>query len=233
MHAGTVACMTDDAQYTVTIRSIERLTHDVRRYTCDRPDGYTFEPGQATEARVDREGWRDEARPFTFTSLPDDEHLEFTIKSYPDHDGVTEQIGQLSAGDRLVIGDAWGAITDRGVGTFIAGGAGVTPFIAILRWRDAQDALDGCHLIFSNTTEDDIIMRSDFEKMLGLRTTFIVTGQPESPLAARRLDRDALARLIDGVDQQFYVCGPPAMVDDVIGALQDLGAHPDGITLEG
>ncbi len=41
-----------------------------------------------------------------FTSLPDADHLEFTIKSYPDHDGVTEQIGQTRLGDRLVIGDA-------------------------------------------------------------------------------------------------------------------------------
>lgn len=223
--------MADD-EHTITIRTIERLTPDVRRYRCDRPDGYTFEPGQATEVHLDRDGWRDEARPFTFTSLPDDDHLEFTIKSYPDHDGVTEQIGQLVEGDRLVIGDAWGAITDTGPGMFIAGGAGVTPFIAILRRREADGTLDGCHLVFSNATEDDIIMRSDFERMPGLRTTFVVTDHPGSELAADRLDKDALERLIDDVDQQFYVCGPPAMVDDISQALQDLGADPDGITFE-
>lgn len=223
--------MADD-EHTITIRTIERLTPDVRRYRCDRPDGYTFEPGQATEVHLDRDGWRDEARPFTFTSLPDDDHLEFTIKSYPDHDGVTEQIGQLVEGDRLVIGDAWGAITDTGPGMFIAGGAGVTPFIAILRRRGADGTLDGCHLVFSNATEDDIIMRSDFERMPGLRTTFVVTDHPGSELAADRLDKDALERLIDDVDQQFYVCGPPAMVDDLSQALQDLGADPDGITFE-
>ena len=171
------------AEHAITIRSIEPVTHDVRRYRCDKPEGYSFRPGQATEVRLDRDGWRDEERPFTFTSLPDDEHLEFTIKSYPDHDGVTEQLGLARAGDRLIIGDAWGAITDNGPGTFIAGGAGVTPFIAILRQRLAEQALDGCHLIFSNLTERDIIMRSEFEAMPGLRTTFLVTDQPDSPLA--------------------------------------------------
>lgn len=220
------------SEHTVTIRSIEELTHDVRRLRCDKPAGYTYEPGQATELHLDRDGWRDESRPFTFTSLPDADHLEFTIKSYPDHDGVTEQIGQTQVGDRLVIGDTWGAITDKGPGTFIAGGAGVTPFIAILKQRMVDDTLDGCHLIFSNKTEADIIMREEWDAMPGLRTTFLVTGQPDSPLAADHLDEDAFRRLVDDTDRQFYVCGPPAMVDDVSEALGALGASADGITFE-
>jgi ferredoxin-NADP reductase len=219
-------------EHAITIRSIEPVTHDVRHYRCDKPDGYSFQPGQATEVRLDRDGWRDEARPFTFTSLPADEQLEFTIKSYPDHDGVTEQLGLAAAGDRLIIGDSWGAITDKGPGTFIAGGAGVTPFIAILRQRLADGALDGCHLIFSNLTERDIIMRSEFESMPGLRTTFLVTDEPGSPLAADLLDKAALERLVDDVDQPFYVCGPPPMVEDLTEALESLGAAPDSVTFE-
>jgi ferredoxin-NADP reductase len=220
------------SEHTVTIRSIEELTHDVRRYRCDKPAGYTYEPGQATELHLDRDGWRDESRPFTFTSLPDADHLEFTIKTYPDHDGVTEQIGQTRVGDRVVIGDSWGAITDKGPGTFIAGGAGVTPFIAILRQRMVDGTLDGCHLIFSNKTEADILMREEWDAMPGLRTTFLVTGQPDSPLAADHLDEDALRQLVDDTDQEFYVCGPPAMVDDISEALGALGAAADGITFE-
>lgn len=223
--------MSDDA-HAITIRGIERLTPDVRRYRCDKPDGYAFEPGQATEVSLDRDGWREETRPFTFTSLPDDDHLELTIKSYPDHDGVTEQIGELEVGDVLHVRDAWGAITDRGPGVFLAGGAGVTPFISILRARLAGPGLDGCHLVFSNATEADIIMREEWEAMPGLRTTFLVTDQPGSPLSADRLDRAALERLVDDVDQRFYVCGPPPMVEDLTEALQAMGADPDGITLE-
>lgn len=220
------------SDHTITVQSIDDVTHDVRRYRCTKPEGYSFVPGQATELALDRDGWRDERRPFTFTSLPDDEFLEFTIKSYPDHDGVTEQIGEAEVGDRFLIDDAWGAIEDQGPGVFIAGGAGVTPFIAILRARRTRGDLDGCHLIFSNLTERDIILRDEFEAMPGLRTTFLVTEQPDSPLAADLLDRDALERLVDSVDQQFYVCGPPKMVDDISAALQAMGADPAGITFE-
>ncbi len=223
--------MSDD-QHAITIRSIDQVTPDVRRYTCERPEGYEFTPGQAADVALDREEWREETRPFTFTSLPSDDHLEFTIKSYPDHDGVTEQLGKLEVGAGLLIGDAWGAITDKGPGAFIAGGAGVTPFISILRARRAKDDLDGCHLVFSNATEADIILREEFESMPGLRTTFLVTDQPDSHLSAGRLDAPALEELISTTDQQFYVCGPPEMVEQISEALEGLGADADGVTFE-
>lgn len=221
--------MTD---HLLTINRIDQITHDVRLLTCDRPSGYEFTPGQATELSLDQEGWRDEARPFTFTSIPSDDHLEFVIKSYPDHDGVTEQIGMLDVGAQVRIGDAWGAIEDRGPGMIIAGGAGITPFLSILRARLSNGGLDGFHLVFSNKTEADIILRDELEAMPGLLTTFVVTDEPESEFAGDRLDRASLERMIDRTDQAFYVCGPPAMVEDVSAALEDLGADPDGIVFE-
>jgi predicted ferric reductase len=43
-----------------------------------------------------------------------------------------QELGKLKHGDELII-RVWGAIEYKGEGVFIAGGAGVTPFIAILR----------------------------------------------------------------------------------------------------
>ena len=117
----------------LAITEIENITHDVRQFTFEKPQGFAFTPGQAVEVGIDRDGWRDADNPFTFTALPEWDHLQFTIKIYPSHDGLTEQIGNLGVGDRFIIGDPWGTIEYKGKGTFIAGGAGVTPFIAILR----------------------------------------------------------------------------------------------------
>jgi ferredoxin-NADP reductase len=80
------------------------------------------------------------------------DHLEFTIKIYSDHDGVTNQLGQLKVGDELLLHDVWGAIQYKGEGTFIAGGAGVTPFIAIFRQLQKDKKLGNNKLIFSNRT---------------------------------------------------------------------------------
>jgi ferredoxin-NADP reductase len=220
--------MTDPCRIT----EISEVTHDVRRLTVEKPEGYRFEPGQATEVAIDKEDWRDEKRPFTFTSLNDWPALEFTIKVYPDHNGVTEQVGKLQVGDRLLIDDAWGTIRYGGPGVFIAGGAGVTPFIAILRDLDKKGQLDGNRLIFSNKTEKDIILREEFEGMTGLDCLFTVTEQPDSPLALGMVDKGFLERHVSDFGQKFYVCGPPKMVEDVSKALQDLGAESESVVFE-
>lgn len=218
----------------VEILNIEDITHDVRSYTFEKPKGYYFTPGQATEVAIDKDGWRDEKRPFTFTNLRDDDHLEFVIKSYPDHNGVTEQIGQLEEGDQFIIDDAWGTIEYKGEGVFLAGGAGVTPFIAIFRDLYASNEIGSNTLIFSNKTEDDIILKDEFEEMLGNQLVNVITDEPtdEHIYLDGFIDKDFLSDQIDDFDQPFYVCGPPAFNDAMIKYLEDLGAEPDALIFE-
>ncbi|MBV0913692.1 FAD-binding oxidoreductase [Anianabacter salinae] len=209
--------------HTLTLHSIEPVTHDVNRLRFDKPAGYDFTPGQATELAVDKDGWRDEQRPFTFTSLPGDDFLEFTIKSYPSHDGVTEQIGKLTKGDTVLIEDAWGAIEDKGDGVFIAGGAGVTPFISILRARDKAGKLNPCTLIFSNKTEADIILQKEWEAMQGLGVLFTLTDEDKTRFRSGQIDKDLLRETVAEWEQYFYICGPKQMVKDISATLTDLG----------
>ena len=218
----------------VEILNIENITHDVRAYTFEKPDGYSFTPGQATEVAIDKEGWRDEKRPFTFTNLQDDDQLEFVIKSYPDHNGVTEQIGQLEEGDQFIIDDAWGTIEYNGEGIFLAGGAGVTPFIAIFRDLYVNHEIGSNTLIFSNKTEDDIILEDEFEKMLGDQLINVITDEPtnEHIYLDGFIDKAFLADQIDDFDQPFYVCGPPAFNDAMIKYLKELGANPNALVFE-
>ena len=216
----------------VKILSVSDVTHDVRRFTVEKPDGFEFVPGQATEVAIDQDEWRDEKRPFTFTSLDDWPELEFIIKIYPDHDGVTKQLGKLQAGDHLLIGEPWGAIRYGGKGVFIAGGAGVTPFIAIIRDLQKKGELAGNRLVFSNKTEQDIILQSEFERADGLDCLFTVTDQPGSSLARGMIDKNFLEKHVADFGQEFYICGPPKMVEEISEQLQSLGADPDSLTFE-
>ena len=58
---------------------------------------------------INKAGLTEEKRPFTFTGLAKEPYLEFTIKRYPDHHGVTDKLHQLETGDELIIQDAWGS----------------------------------------------------------------------------------------------------------------------------
>lgn len=222
-------------QHSVKIRKIEKITHNVRRYTLEKPSGFKFEPGQATDVSIDREGFREKKNPFTFTALNHWDDLEFTIKSYFDHDGVTKALWELSEGDRLIIRDPWGTITYKGPGTFIAGGAGVTPFIAILRQLQADGKLDGHRLIVSNKRADDIILRSEFEAMAndGLQVTWTLTDDPNANgVLHERINEAFLRRHVHDISQNFYLCGPDDMVKELRSTLEGLGAKTDTVTWE-
>lgn len=219
-------------KHTVTILMTGFVTHDVRRFVVTRPDGLDFEPGQGVEIAVGEPHRQEKGRPFTPTSLRDDRVVEFTIKEYPAHHGVTEKLGSQRAGSTLLMSDPFGTITYRGTGTFIAGGAGITPFLAILRQLARDDALDGHTLLFSNKTPADVICERELRHYLGERCILTCTRRSAPGYLDRRIDRDLLEQTIRDVDQRFYVCGPPRFVKDVTAALAALGATSETMVLE-
>lgn len=219
-------------QTIVKIISIESVTHNVKRFTVERPAGYTFNPGQATEVSINTPELKEEKRPFTFTCLPEDDHLEFTIKIYTDHNGVTNALGNLNPGDEIIVRDVWGAIEYNGPGVFIAGGAGVTPFIAIFRYLYKQGKVNGNRLIFSNKTSKDIILKDEFSKMLGENFINILTEEQDSNFDHGRINLEYLKKKINNFKQNFYICGPDAFVTDITKALTELGANTESVVFE-
>ncbi|MEO5783113.1 MAG: FAD-binding oxidoreductase [Ginsengibacter sp.] len=219
-------------QTIVKIISIEPVTHNVKRFRLEKPKDYSFNPGQATEVSINTPELKEERRPFTFTCLPEDDHLEFTIKIYTDHKGVTNALGNLKPGDALIVRDVWGAIEYKGEGIFIAGGAGVTPFIAILRHLHKQGEVGSNKLIFSNKTSKDIILKDEFEKILGENFINILTDEKSDKYEYGRINEDYLKKNISNVQQHFYICGPDAFIKDISEALSKLGTDVDRMVFE-
>lgn len=216
----------------VKILSIDKINHNVLRIVTEKPVGFVFSPGQATEISISKPGLQDERRPFTFTSLPEYDHLEFTIKTYPERRGVTNELLLLKRGDELILHDVFGAITYRGKGVFIAGGAGITPFISILRSLQVKNEITGNKLIFSNHTREDIILQSELRQMLGKDFINILTREKTNEYPYGRINEQFLGRYIENFDQQFYVCGPPPMMDTVLPLLRKLGVREEAMVIE-
>lgn len=221
-----------EEEFVAKILAIEPVTHNVLRFKIEKPTGYTFIPGQATELAINKEGFKKERRPFTFTSLNDWDHLEFTIKTYTDHQGVTNELTKLRPGDSFLLHDVWGAIQYKGEGIFIAGGAGITPFIAIFRQLHKDGLVAGNKLYFSNKTDQDIILKDELEEILGEQFINIMTKQKDSIYTNGYIDKDFLAENIEDFKQHFYICGPDAMVATIQKDLQSLGAKDNVITVE-
>lgn len=158
--------------------------------------------------------------------------LEFTIKSHPEHDGVTTRLHSLEAGTTLLMSDSFGSITWEGPGVFLAGGAGLTPFLAILRQRWAADELGDSELHFSNSTPADVICEKELRHMLGDGCHLTCTRQSAPGYDDRRIDRAFLEREIDDFSRRFYVYGPPEFVESLQATLLDLGAAENRIVVE-
>lgn len=219
-------------EHIVRILHIEQVTHDVRRFQIEKPDGYSFIPGQATEVSVNKPELVNKKGPFTFTCLNTEHYLEFTIKIYPQRQGKTNEIGKLNVGDELIIRDVWGTISYKGKGVFIAGGAGITPFIAIIRDLQVKNEIKGNKLLFANKTKADIILEEEFKSLFGGDFVNILADEQLDGYSYGMIDEEFLKANIPDFSQNFYLCGPPPMMNAVIKHLKNLGVTEESITME-
>jgi ferredoxin-NADP reductase len=209
-------------QHIVKINSIKHITHDVLRIVTEKPQKHTFTPGQATEISINKSGWKDEKRPFTFTCLPDSDYLEFTIKTYPLHKGVTNELLQLKKNDMLILHDVFGAIAYKNEGVFIAGGAGVTPFISIFRYLKSVKHTGSNKLIFANKTKSDIILEKEFNSLLGDNFINILSDEKADGYAYGQITEAFIKTHINDTTKNVYICGPPPMMDAIEKQLNNL-----------
>jgi len=217
----------------IKIKSLDKITPDVLQVRAEKPLDLVFVPGQAADISINKEGWKEEKRPFTFTCLPDAEYIEFTIKTYPAHNGVTNQLLYLTPGDELLLHDVFGDIAYKGEGVFIAGGAGITPFLAIFRSLEAKGQIGNNQLIFANKTKADIIHEELFTQLLGKNFINVLSDEKIAGYVNGYITEALLKDTIAGKDKKIYLCGPPPMMDAVEKMLGNLQINETNIIKEG
>jgi ferredoxin-NADP reductase len=216
----------------IKIKSIRHITHDVLQIDTEKPQNVSFIPGQAAEISINKKGWEDERRPFTFTNLPQNDYFQFIIKTYPQFSGVTGEILKLKKNDELLLHDVFGAIAYKNEGLFIAGGAGVTPFISIFRYLKSKDAVGNNKLIFANKTKDDIILKAEFEDLLGRNFINILSDEVSAGYPHGYITENFLKAHVTDLNKNVYLCGPPPMMDAVEKILSDLNVDAKLIVKE-
>jgi len=220
-----------ESSHKARVLEIEKITHEVLGIKIEKPAGYTFIPGQATEVAINDKEWINKKRPFTFTNLPGDDHLEFTIKTYPAHSGVTNRLLNIRPGDELIIHDVWGAIHYKGKGLFIAGGAGITPFISIFRYLRSINDSKNNRLLFANKARKDIILETELNTLLRGNVINILSEEDINGYKHGFITEQVLKELIHPNDF-LYLCGPPPMIDAVTKNLSNLGVSDKSVVME-
>ena len=220
-------------EHIVKILSIEHLTHDVLKIVAEKPAGLAYVPGQAVDLSINKPGWEKTLSPFTFTSLTEEDHIEFNIKTYPSRHRITNELLSMHPGDELILGEVFGDIHYQGEGMFIAGGAGITPFIAIFKWLEKNKKLGNNKLIFANKTKADIIQEDWFRKILGPNFINVLSDEERAGYEHGFVSKQLIQQHMDENTQYYYYCGPDPMMNAVEKILGELEIPGNSIIKEG
>jgi ferredoxin-NADP reductase len=213
----------------VAILEKEKLNYDVVRFRLEKPDGYKFLPGQATELTMEGPESKGPG-PFTFTALQTEPYLELMIKIYEERHGLTAALARIKRGEYVRITDPWDSFINKGPGTFLAGGAGITPFVALLRYLKSINNIGSSSLFFFNKTQDDIFLEQELQELLCNHYVNIVTRE-QNGLPKIKIDERFIETHHIDVTQPSYICGPPGFTEAFQNAFSRAGAKEEIINV--
>jgi predicted ferric reductase len=197
-----------------------------------------YKPGQFAILSLHREGQKPEPHPFTVASSPTGKDLSVSVKAVGD---FTSTIKETTTADRAVISAPFGTFSflnyDAPNLVFIAGGIGITPFMSMLRYIVDQKIKRNVLLLWGNKTEKDIAFRNELNKMSALmpdlRVVHVLSNQPDWMGEKGYIDEDLLQKYLEEFDNpQFFVCGPPVMMDKVVKQLMRMKIPENRIHFE-
>jgi ferredoxin-NADP reductase len=205
-------------------------------------DGHSFEyaPGQAVS--IASHG-HERRRPYSIASAPEDAQREGYLELLigVDAEGNPGAHLMLHPGALVDVEGPLGTFTfpadpEERRFIFIAGGTGIAPLRAMLR-----HALIVPHrnigLFYSARTPDEFAFEGELRSLaeageIELRQTVTRATASDWSGPRGRLDREALEELVHDPATLCFVCGPPALVDEMPKILTDMGIPRSRIRIE-
>jgi 2-oxoglutarate ferredoxin oxidoreductase subunit beta len=230
-------------QATVKVKEVRQETPDVKSFILERPDGFTYKAGQYIMI-----GFPDKRRinekinvPMTLASSPHEDTLMVTVKRNTDY--TSALLDEVNVGSELLITGPLGTklcvdqLPTKDV-VFLSGGSGITPFRSILRYAIAKKLPHKFTLINGNRKFEDIIYREELDQMSREYDHIFTMNSLDQPRDDWQgecgcITKEMLEKYVDfNKDVTFLLCGPPKMVECMIGHLESLGVHASRIIKE-
>jgi ferredoxin-NADP reductase len=220
------------------IRSIIAETSHTKTLRIDRPPDFTFVPGQFVNVTLTTREHGRVRRAYSVASSPLELHIELTVQHLPG--GLVSRILTQDAmpGDRLNLRGPYGRfVLDNRRLVWVAGGSGIVPFRSMWRYIEETGSELDFTLLYTNKSFDQIIYRAELDALSRKGHKIFHTFTTETPAGWQgfegRIDKKMLASAVPELrGNLFYICGPPAMCDDVARHLAELGVTRADIRIE-
>jgi ferredoxin-NADP reductase/DMSO/TMAO reductase YedYZ heme-binding membrane subunit len=221
-------------------------TPEVRTFRLVTPNGskipFDHLPGQYLNLTLEIAG-RKVRRSYTIASSPTQSgYCELTVKC--EERGLASRfLHSLREGSLLSLSAPAGRFTFTGSESdrivMLAGGVGITPLMAKIRYLTDLGWPGSIHLIFSVKTEQDIIFRTELDELrkrfANFKMTITLTREPSSSWTGERgrITSALLARVVSELKNcRVHLCGPTEMTEPLIATIRDLGVPSEMIKVE-
>ncbi|WP_327318492.1 ferredoxin reductase family protein [Streptomyces sp. NBC_01235] len=158
-----------------------------------------------------------QANPFSLSAAPDGTRLRLTAKAAGDG---SAGLRHIKPGTRVFAEGPYGAFTamhrTRPESLLIAGGVGVTPIRALL-----EEIHGHAVVIYRVAGERDAVLYDELRELAVAKGAelHLVTGPP---VPDRLAPRELAALVPDIAERDVFLCGPPPMMNAVLGTLREL-----------
>lgn len=209
-------------------------------FTFKKPAGFNFKAGQYLEWMLPHEkpDSRGVRRYFTIASSPSEPVVRLALKVVESGSTYKNYLMDMEVGDMLVASQLAGDFIlpkqmDKKVG-FIAGGIGITPFRSHLRYmQDSGEARDTV-LYYCNNTMSDVAYQAEFvdcKESLPFELVQVLSREDlGAPYETGYFSADMLQRRTpDYLQRQWFISGPPMMVNACAKTLKGLGVKNKNI----
>lgn len=220
-----------DKHIKLIVKTIEHEVLDYWTVVFDRPAGFIFEAGDWIDIEFS-DGPLKGGKTYSISSSPTEVDIRITFR-----EGLSElkrALKNVQPSDELYIsqyGNDYGfRLNKNRSSVLIAGGVGIAPFRSMLKEMADNHDTNDVSLIYLNQNENFLFKGALDAWSMGqpnLSITYINTKD------INRKKREKLIQsLIGDVSQNFYISGPPAMVEANEHFLIDMGVQVRNIRID-
>ncbi len=124
----------------------------------------------------------------------------------------------------------------------IAGGVGLTPVLSMLKWLSDKNSHRETWIFYAARNGEDIAFQDEIRKIVAQHDNFHAVFAYSRPTAdcvegvdfdcAGFVTTDLLKQYLNSSNYEFYICGPPPMMEMLTAQLSDWGVPDEDINFE-
>ncbi len=240
--------------YKLKVSDVRRETPDAVSVAFEVPMQlaieYQYKQGQYLTLKLNTNGEEIRRSYSVCTSPFAEKELRIAIKEVKDGRASTFINRKLKAGDELEVMTPMGNFHTPLSGAnkknyvLFAGGSGITPMMSILKSVLYIEKQSTITLIYANRNEESTIFKSEIEKIAAenkdkVKVVFVYDApkQPTAELYTGLLTPVKIKAIIENhiglnLNNDFFVCGPGPMMENVKQVLEELKVAKDKIHIE-